>query len=160
MATQGIVADAQPFVNSELPTHLKAVVAKRIKVATPYTYKNYLQTLDTLVSNLENLGVFTSEKSLKYALKAAKTTPGEISNQELIKLLFAQQRLQKIFAKINQEGSFDNLDRSEIEYLLQHSAENVRAFVSKYQQELEHVLEMRFSEEIDSYLLRSFTDGC
>jgi hypothetical protein len=157
MAIQAIVADAQPFVNSELPIRLKAVVAKRIKVAAPSSYQAYLQKLDNLVANLENLGVFTSERSLNYALKEAKTVQGELNNQELIKLLFEQQRLQKIFAKIKQEGSFNNLERTELEYLLQHPAEDVRAFVNKYQQELDQSLELRFSDEIDPYLLRTLT---
>lgn len=156
MATQGIVADTQPFVNSETPSNLKAIVARRIKVAEPYTYESYLRSLDKVISDLENLGVFNSKRSLEYALKDAKTNQGEISNHELIKLLLEQQRLQHIFAKISRDKSFNNLEQAEIEYLMQHPAGNVQAFVSKYQQELESVLEMRFSEKIDMYLLRSF----
>lgn len=155
MTTQGIVADVQPFVNSKLPLHLKAVVARRIQSAAPRTYVDYLKTLDRVVENLENHGVFASEKNLNYALKQARPARGEISNQVLVKSLLDQQKLQRIFIKIKKEGCVSKLDKSEIEFLLQHPTANVRAFVSKYQAELERALEERFSEEIGQYLLKS-----
>lgn len=156
MHTHGIVADAQHFANSETPIHLKAIVAKRIMYSAPNkTYVDYLRTLDSIVASLENRGAFANEKNLQYVLKQAKPSRGEISNKELIKLLLDQQKLQRIFAKIKREGCVSKLNKAEIEYLLQHPANNVRAFVGKYQLELEHALEERFSEEIDQYLLKS-----
>ncbi len=159
MATPGILADIQPFVNSARPSHLKALVANRINSGA-HAYSAFLQKLDSVVTNLESFGVFNSERTLNFALRHVKSNQGEISNKALVKLFLEQHKLQQIFAKIAKDPSFANLEAAEISYLLQHPAKDVRNFVAKYQQALEEALETRFSQEIDQYLVKSFTEGC